>query len=454
LPEGRLGVLDEGAVDELVGLASGQAGYSAKETGDVLRRYEGHPYALGAAFELMEAGVGVEELPTKAEPTKFAEVQWRKVCENGDEAIDLLQGYAILEVGVGGEIIEGVSGLKGTSRKRLQSNKYIGGFLRQDGEGQRIYHAILADHILGQMSGEEITEYHRRAAAIYRAKLATAEKEQVKPDELAATRLAEHVLAAEGEEAFVDTFITECVKVLYDIGLLDTVIDLSKRALGIATKGSQEEANLTGNLGLIYHTKGELERAEEMQKKSLEINERLGNQGGMASSYGNLGLIYRIKGELEQAEEMQKKSLEIDERLGNQGGMAVSYVNLGVIYETKGELDKAEDMVNKALEIQEKFGQQEGMAASYDLLGLIYQTKGDLDLAEEKHKKALAISERLGLQQGTANSYANLGVIYEARGDMQQARMHWEMARGLYEKIGIVHEAEQMEGWLDSLEEE
>ena len=42
----------------------------------------------------------------------------------------------------------------------------------------------------------------------------------------------------------------------------------------------------------------------------------------MASEYGNLGLIYQTRGELDRAEEMHKKSLAIEEKLGNEEGMA------------------------------------------------------------------------------------------------------------------------------------
>ena len=39
---------------------------------------------------------------------------------------------------------------------------------------------------------------------------------------------------------------------------------------------SVEKAALYGNLGLIYQTRGELERAEEMLRKALAIDERVG----------------------------------------------------------------------------------------------------------------------------------------------------------------------------------
>jgi len=146
---------------------------------------------------------------------------------------------------------------------------------------------------------------------VYREKLRKAEREQTKPDALAAMRLAEHVLAAEGEGAFVMAVLNESGKILKNLGLLDAVESSLLRALGFVEKGSAEEAMVLGNLGLIYETRGELDKAEEMHKKSLEIEKKLGRLEGMAAQYGNLGVIYYTRGKLAQAEEMHRKSLEI-----------------------------------------------------------------------------------------------------------------------------------------------
>ena len=39
-------------------------------------------------------------------------------------------------------------------------------------------------------------------------------------------------------------------------------------------------ANAYGNLGNIYQTRGDLDRAEDMYQKALKLNEELGQQGG------------------------------------------------------------------------------------------------------------------------------------------------------------------------------
>ena len=46
-----------------------------------------------------------------------------------------------------------------------------------------------------------------------------------------------------------------------------------------------------------------------MYQKSLAINEALGCKEGMASDFGNLGNLYQTRGELDRAEEMYQKSL-------------------------------------------------------------------------------------------------------------------------------------------------
>ena len=56
----------------------------------------------------------------------------------------------------------------------------------------------------------------------------------------------------------------------------------------------------------------ELEIAEAEYKKNLEAEEKAGNKKGMATAYGNLGTTYLTTGDLDKAEDMFKKSLEIE----------------------------------------------------------------------------------------------------------------------------------------------
>ncbi|MHC4518757.1 MAG: tetratricopeptide repeat protein [Planctomycetota bacterium] len=435
IPAQRLDVLAETEVDDLVRLRADAVGQAPKVLANVASRYRGHPYAIQAALDIVRKTGSVETLPPDPTPQEIARTQWEQICQN-DDAIRLFQAHAILEVSVPDGFAEAVSGIDAIACKRLHSDAYLRGLLRPEGQGNRIYHAILADHILGQIKDEEAAAYHRRAAVFYRAKLQEAAATQTAPDALAATRLPEHVLASEGATASIYAFVNECTDSLGNLGFLDAFISLAQRGLQAAEPGSAEQAVLLGNLGLIYHKRGELDRAEEMHKKSLEIEKRLGRLEGMAGDYANLGLIYQTRGDLDRAEEMLSKALEVHAKLGQREGMANQYANLGLVYQTRGDLDRAEKMHNKALEIEKRLGRLEGMARNYANRGAVCQTRGDLDRAEEMQKKSLEIHEKLGRLEGMAANYANLGLIYQTRGDLDRAERMLKKSLEIHEKLG------------------
>ncbi|MGW8325580.1 MAG: tetratricopeptide repeat protein, partial [Desulfobacterales bacterium] len=70
--------------------------------------------------------------------------------------------------------------------------------------------------------------------------------------------------------------------------------------------------------GEIYYTRRDLDQAEDMFKKSLEVEETPDNKGVLAKTYGYLGDIYRLKTDLSQAEEMYNKSLKLFEAIGSE----------------------------------------------------------------------------------------------------------------------------------------
>jgi tetratricopeptide (TPR) repeat protein len=488
IPKESLDVLDDQAVDDLIQARADQLPISMAEARSALARYHGHPYAVNAALNLLADGLPLDTLPNEPKPTAFARAQWQRVCnEHGEAAIKLLTAYAVLEVPVPDDLVESVAEVSPVERKQVLANPFLSSLLRSEADGRRIYHVLLIEQIMADPASDETRGYHQRAIAAYRSRL----KRDGPPDVLAASRLPEHVLRVDGLQAFVECFLDEATPSLATAGAFDTLIALTEKALNEVPDDSTKQSALYGNLGPIYQTRGELDRAEEVCKKSLEIDAKLGRQEGMAVNYGNLGLLYKNRGELDRAEEMLKKSLQIDTKLGHQEGMAKQYGNLGLTYRNRGNLDRAEKMFKKSLKINAKLGRQEGMANQYGNLGLIYIDRGELDRAEEMFKKSLEIdtqlgrpegmaiqygnvgviyllrgeldraeemlkksleiSTKLGHLEGMANQYGNLGAVCGQRGDLRGARELGTKARDLYAQIGMPHKVQQFQGWLDQL---
>ena len=69
-------------------------------------------------------------------------------------------------------------------------------------------------------------------------------------------------------------------------------------------------------LNRVYSIRGDLDRAEEMYRKSLAIEEALGRKEGMANDFGNLGSLYSTRGDLDRAESMYRRSLELFQQIG------------------------------------------------------------------------------------------------------------------------------------------
>ncbi len=447
IPKKQLGVLDEAAVDKLLDRRSGDLDCSMTELSKVLSCYEGHPYAIASALDLVEAGTPLTKLPSDPTPTGIAKLQRKKVCKYGEDVIKLFEAYAILEVAVPDEVAEAVSGDGSLVLERVLEDSYLGPLLHEESGGRRIYHTILADHFQEKIKSKRRKKYHRKAVKVYRKQL----NKEPKPDVLAAMRLPEHVLATEGEKAFVYTVVDECTEPLLNRGFFDTVAHLCNRALEIVDEGTIWQGAVLGNLGLIYMLHEDLDKAEELVCKSLQIAEQIGCFKNMPSGYGNLGLIYMHRNDLDKAEDCLRRALELYEQIGNRKGAARQYANLGIVYKDREELDKAEDMFQKSLKISEQQGMPGLVAANYGNIGLIYQRRGELDRAEEMHLKSLEIEEKIDNLLGTAYQCGNLGYIYETRGDLSKTRVFWEKARDLFVKMGIQHEVQQLQGLLDEL---
>ena len=55
----------------------------------------------------------------------------------------------------------------------------------------------------------------------------------------------------------------------------------------------------------------------EFYEKGLEINEKIGDEHGMAGTKANIGILYKEQGEKAQARRLLEESLEVLERIGD-----------------------------------------------------------------------------------------------------------------------------------------
>lgn len=73
-----------------------------------------------------------------------------------------------------------------------------------------------------------------------------------------------------------------------------------------------------------------------------------------ATSYGQLGNLAYLRGDYDQAERRYQQSLQIEERLGNQAGMATSWSQLGNLAAARQRFTEAVDWHLHALLVRLK----------------------------------------------------------------------------------------------------
>jgi tetratricopeptide (TPR) repeat protein len=146
---------------------------------------------------------------------------------------------------------------------------------------------------------------------------------------------------------------------------------------------------------MMAQAQGEYEEARRLYNESLVIKERLGDQGGRASTLHQLGMMAQAQGEYEGARRLYNESLAVFERLGSQGGRASTLHALGNIAYQQGEYEEARRLYGEVLIVFERLGNQGGRASTLGQLGLLAHQQRDYPSAVQYTAQALTIFERL-----------------------------------------------------------
>src|SRR6266508_3691910 len=102
------------------------------------------------------------------------------------------------------------------------------------------------------------------------------------------------------------------------------------------------EAETLNNVGLVYHSLGEMQKALDIYNEALPLRLAVGDRRGEAITLNNIGMVYRSLGEMQKALEKYNEALPIFQTItvGDRADQAVTLNNIGVVYQSLGETQK------------------------------------------------------------------------------------------------------------------
>jgi CHAT domain-containing protein/predicted negative regulator of RcsB-dependent stress response len=195
------------------------------------------------------------------------------------------------------------------------------------------------------------------------------------------------------------------------------------------------EAVTLNNIGVVYWTLGETQKALEKHNEALPVFQAVGNRSGEATTLKNIGTVYWSLGEMQKALEKYNEALPIYQAVGDHRGEANILNNLGLVYWSLGEMQKALEKYNVTMPIRRAVGDRRGESITLYNIGTVYLSLGETQKALEKYNEALLISRAVGERNGEAANLLGIARVEQKRGNLTQARQVIEQAIGLIESL-------------------
>lgn len=237
--------------------------------------------------------------------------------------------------------------------------------------------------------------------------------------------------------------LPKLASVLIDLGQIQDELGKSKislqstlEAIEIAESNQNYEVMNSGynNIAAMYYYKDQNSKALEYYTKARDLLLEHGDLdrqfNDLAITESNIGWVYYYEGNLDKAIEQLKRSIEIHTKYDNISSSSCNTRNsLAQLYMEKGKFELAGLYVNEALSIANDLNYSQGIASCYFTLG-------EIDISEYKYEKAIEAFKLsfkkwkiLGQLKEMSDASEKLAQCYSAMGRHEQAFLSLEEAK-------------------------
>ncbi|MCW5908514.1 MAG: tetratricopeptide repeat protein [Chitinophagales bacterium] len=221
---------------------------------------------------------------------------------------------------------------------------------------------------------------------------------------------------------------------LFDSSENGQVIPLLHKLLQHANLDPVVKKKALNLLGLVYYKQGNLAKAEEYLKESLEVAKLTGDVRLVYNSYDNLAAVYISANKTHPAMDCLQKALFLKEESNKSEDLARGYIQLASLQLSIGNIEAGKDALTRSLELIKKHKQ-------YTFLMHWYFAESSYYAARNLHSKAIAsLSKAINYAVEhnepyiQSRCYHNMGNVYMLLNNVKQAEKNFLSALGVTRK--------------------
>jgi len=204
-------------------------------------------------------------------------------------------------------------------------------------------------------------------------------------------------------------------------------------------------------LGMVYIKRGDYEEARACFEESLSLYEGLSDWEGLVYASRYLGIVAIEQGELDMAEEINKRALDMAKSKCTEKIILALYSNFGDLALRRGNYAEAEQWYEEARKGLERVGSRSRLSSRLVDLGIVKLRQGKVDEARDFYEKGLALSQESHRPDNIVNAKLGLAIVGEKQGNRANALKLAHESLEMAERLGMQKEVEETKSLLARL---
>jgi class 3 adenylate cyclase/tetratricopeptide (TPR) repeat protein len=207
------------------------------------------------------------------------------------------------------------------------------------------------------------------------------------------------------------------------------------RALPPTPEAQCCEIDAALKLAAVGMTRQHIERDQRNVERARALAEQLQDEGRLAAALYWLGRLQYVLGDPGKAIEYAGRSLEIADRLGDEG-LAAPPVNLMARGYWRSDPPKARRMIERSVEQMSRLGHKGEEATALGFAAMLFAAAGEFDRARVYADRGLALAQEIQNPLAEAAAYMYRGTLHDQRGEYARAIADYECATPVAEGAG------------------